>query len=109
MILVKEPRYSLVLFSSCKYTSLCGPQTLLTVNPSIFFFALWVIFHFILVRLSSFTRRRGLVVHLHPNYEIQFSVLNPEISRDLPVFHEHFDIAPAIGHYRFVSGRYQFC
>jgi hypothetical protein len=62
-----------------------------------------------LVHLSSFTRRHGLLVPLHLKYEIQFSVLSPEISRDLPVFHEHFDITPEIGHYRFFSGRFQFC
>jgi len=108
-VLIKELSYSLVLFSSCIYTSLCGPQTPLIEIPSIFFFALWVIFYVILVHVSSFTRRHGLVVPLYPNYEIQCSVLSPEISRDLPVSHKHFDIAPAIGHYRFLSGRFQFC
>lgn len=95
---MKDPSYSLVLFSSCNYTSQWGLQTLLTVKPSIFFFALWVIFHVILVHLSSFTKRHSLIVTLHPNYEIQCSVLSPEISRDLPVFHEHLDVAPEIGH-----------
>jgi hypothetical protein len=108
-ILIKNPSYSLVLFSSCKYTSLCGPQTLLTVNPNIIFFALWVIFYIVLVYLSSFTRRHGLVVPLHPNYEMHCSVFCSKISRDLPFFHEHFNIAPEIGHYRFFSGRFQFC